>query len=74
MGGDAAKTAKTAFRRRPGDVAIMSEATALGIRMPPPMPVIARMATKASYLVAKALAMEKTTIVEPPTIKHRLWP
>ena len=41
-------------------------ATALGIKIPPPTPVRARMATNELYVVQNAFATEKMTMTTPP--------
>lgn len=47
-GGDAAKKPKTTFRDRPGGTMVVMIDTALGMKIPPPTPVKARIAMKES--------------------------
>lgn len=65
-GGDAAKVARATFRAVPGGIMTVKHATALGMTIPPPMPVMARTATNDSYVVQKALVSEKTIKMVPP--------
>lgn len=67
-GGDAAKIANVKLRAVPGGTVVVRNATALGMRIPPPIPDMARITTKLTYVVQKAFASEKTKRMQPPSM------
>lgn len=64
-GGEAANMANVKLRAFPGGVIVMSKATAFGIRIPPPIPVNARIVTKEVYVAQNAFPSENSTRMLP---------
>lgn len=73
-GGDVAKNASVMLRVLPGDSIMVSVATALGMMIPPPIPVRARAATNELYVVQNAFIREKMATITTPSKSNFWWP